>query len=1069
MKTNLKKALSIFLALAFVLSAITVTGITAMAENEETEVTLADGSKWLTQLGSNVTLTQNAPGDYSVTPVDASTNDNTDFLVLSKQGFAPGIDRYGFAVDYRDNAPTFGFKDEYSLNSGNSITFSRIESGNSTSLIVTVGGTDYTVWNGTATRATRCIIEIVKDGGSYYLNFRGKDIKGEGCSAAVQDYLKLENHFSKAVLENGMLHFYMKALKFNTGNPVKIVKTRNFVGDNTLVSAYDWSGDSNTPSAWTFSGEAPNVNYNTADREYTFSLKKSASVTLGLPCAKLDGNADNASFSMYVTRDENPTTRDWGSVAFSNDPYFADGTVESITTVEEEKASLVMFLPNSGPEVARNYNMYNGAKTTFTFSGNDTYVTNVGIVVGGQGVINIGFSKNVIKANKPIYVRIHKEPTNSTRDYSITVPAFNDAAVATKAALLADDLTDVYASKELADNFVASELAFDSEARCKYTEVYNAYDRKVAADAKIIDDAINALIPVDEVLWQDKGAVEAALALYNNAPDAVKGAVTSTDLIAQYAAKLETLDDNGIIRAGDGKLYKAIYNPDYISVANRDDDNAIVASVLDGTNTANSALTLATATKYPVLSGKYEMRLYFGTLDNSSNFGIAADQADLTNNNGGLKNNTFVLYRTESGNNHTFYVTIDGTATPCLVKNGTVRNRNWTIGVTKLNGDYYMTVDGTAVTGEGYSDEVKEAVKLNNHFDKDFLEGNNGVYFYASANSMLGGASLRATVNVENNLIIDTQNRFSDRNGNAAEYNAYTKSTLTATEDGNVYNFAVPSAGSVTIAEPINPNGFNIKAKMSAVSGNQYVKFDFSNDPLFLDSNNIVGFNIIQFTNSTQVVYSGGELTARFSGFFGNSVVRQMSFVESNGAYRLRLYTSGNDLTASTLDFAGLIGKPIYLRISGGASVEPEITITNKVDDKPYMTNSAALDAATEAYLAGEAAAVATGIDAQIGEICSVPTDFCYYKDEAGTIAAAISGLSARQTAALELGSEFEEIRLYLASLPDEVNATSLTGCCKTILGTLDDGICYDYYRDGSLNLKDLIRMKKIGAEQLKK
>ena len=191
------------------------------------------------------------------------------------------------------------------------------------------------------------------------------------------------------------------------------------------------------------------------------------------------------------------------------------------------------------------------------------------------------------------------------------------------------------------------------------------------------------------------------------------------------------------------------------------------------------------------------MSYYFGNLanDQSSTFGLAADMADALGD--GSTNNTFALVRTESGNVNTFYVVADGAVTPCYVAKGTTRARNWLVGVVKVGENYYMTVDGKAVTGEGYSAAVQEALRLNNHFSREFLERNGSVHFYVKSKSMTAGASLRPTVKVENNLILNTQNRYSDRNGAGAiaEYNIPAATGLTATEDGNVYTFQVPSAG----------------------------------------------------------------------------------------------------------------------------------------------------------------------------------------------------------------------------------------------------------------------------------
>lgn len=458
------------------------------------------------------------------------------------------------------------------------------------------------------------------------------------------------------------------------------------------------------------------------------------------------------------------------------------------------------------------------------------------------------------------------------------------------------------------------------------------------------------------------------------------------------------------------------------------------------------------------------MSYYFGNLSNdqSSTFGLAADMADALGD--GSTNNTFALVRTESGNVNTFYVVADGAVTPCYVAKGTTRARNWLVGVVKVGENYYMTVDGTAVTGEGYSAAVQEALKLNNHFSREFLERNGNVHFYVKSKSMNAGASLRPTVKVENNLILNTQNRYSDRNGAGAiaEYNIPAATGLTATEDGNVYTFQVPSAGAVTLAEPVNPDGFRVKAYMPTAGGNQVVSYTLSNDPTFSDGTG-VSFGILQFSSGAQVVYAGGkELTARFSGFYGNSVVRTLSLVEQDGVYRLRFFTPGTDRTASTLDFTALVGKPIYLKISGDAGVEPAFTITNHVADAPYLTTQAALDAATESYLAKEAAAVAQELDAAINTIYVQSKDFCLHKDTAAQLRTRMARLSARQNEAVTGKAQLQEIGEYLDSLPEMVNEETLTECRRALLGLTKPTVSYDFCRDGELDIRDLVRINDL-------
>lgn len=1059
MKTNCTKALSLLLTLAFVVSAVPFFGLTAAAETAE--VTLDDGSVWLTELGSNVTFTQNAPGDYSITRTDTATESNSNFSLVSKTGFVVGEDVYGVAADYRGGSPSFGFTDEAALESDNRVEIYREESGNQTTLCVFVNGTRYNVWQGTATRASLCGIAIVEQDGSYYLSFRDTVLNGAGLAEEAQAYLKLENHFSAELLASGgMLHFFLKSPGCTFA---RIVKLGSVTQTYSASAGYTFGGDTNNPSSWTFAKAIPTIAFDSASRKYTYTAAAAGtSVRLGLPVAQVGGAAEDAKFSAVITRDAAPGGNEWLSVAFSNDPAFADGTVESVSTVEIGGATQVHFI-YGGKTLTANHNMYNGAGTSFTFSGDEENVTGLLINVGGQ-LVNVTLTGNVLKTGKPIYARFDKPSSNVTRTYAITVPAFNDSAIAARNALVACTTEDAVAAKALAEAYLATDIAFDVAAQEKLTAVYQAYEQQVGALVKAIDDAVAALPPIDELLWQDKETIDAVTAQYDSAPAEVKALVTSAVRIEEYRTAAAALVDTGVYRTDDGTRYRVQRDPAYIQIGSRTGDNALTATILGGQNDSKSALSIVTENTYPILSGQYEMSYYFGNLanDQSSTFGLAADMADALGD--GSTNNTFALVRTESGNVNTFYVMADGAVTPCYVAKGTTRARNWLVGVVKVGENYYMTVDGKAVTGEGYSAAVQEALKLNNHFSREFLERNGSVHFYVKSKSMNVGASLRPTVKVENNLILNTQNRYSDRNGAGAiaEYNIPAATGLTATEDGNVYTFQVPSAGAVTLAEPINPDGFRVKAYMPTAGGNQVVSYTLSNDPTFSDGTG-VSFGILQFSNETQVVYAGGkELTARFSGFYGNSVVRTLSLVEKDGVYRLRIYTPGNDLTASTLDFTALIGKPIYLKLSGAAGVEPAFTITNHVADAPYLTTQAALDAATESFLAEEAAAVAQELDAAIGEIYARPTDLCLYKDAAAQLRTRMARLSARQSEAVTGKTQLEEIGDYLDSLPETVNEETLTECRRALLGLTEPTVSYDFCRDGVLDIRDLVRMSEM-------
>ena len=158
------------------------------------------------------------------------------------------------------------------------------------------------------------------------------------------------------------------------------------------------------------------------------------------------------------------------------------------------------------------------------------------------------------------------------------------------------------------------------------------------------------------------------------------------------------LEDDGLYRTDDGNIYRVVYDPEAIKLGSDETNGALTAKLLTAQSASNTYFTAVTQTKFPILSGKYELSQYFGTGDNSARFGFAADDYD--DIIGGKLNNSFVMYRTEAGNNTIFYTLVDGVSTECYSCVAT-RARIWTVGVTKINGSYYVTVDGTAITGEG--------------------------------------------------------------------------------------------------------------------------------------------------------------------------------------------------------------------------------------------------------------------------------------------------------------------------------------------------------------------------------
>lgn len=1080
---KLKKILSLLLAAAFVTAAMPLSGLTSAAEGSER--TLSDGSVWLADLGSDAELGVKSAGDYKIT-TETDASENANFKLMPKTRFSALTDSVALSCDYRGGATSFGFKTDYSLdglrgnsNKYGSVEFYRLVTGTSTTIQMYVNGSAVDIKNFTATRATLRDIRIVEQNGSYYVKYGDWVLDGTGLSEEIQNALKLENYFPRKLLaNNGMLYFFCTADSISSENGTRIIIHNSFGDRSRNYSHTMISGDANTPSTWGITADKAETTYTTynSDGYYIFSAGAGGTMSsFGIPVTTVpQGKTKSENFITWNTFSATPADNRYNYFDFSNDPTFAEDSTETVSVIYVPSVGETAHVAY-GRETIGCVNMLIGSGYTWYFTSDGTNVTGLDIHSGTYGGTFTGFSK--LQVGKPIYLRIRKDYYDDGLTLTSKVKV-SDSTLAAQVDALNESVNtaavsgDVYAAKTAVDAFYASELRYAAsyEAEANASDILIAYNNQIKADAEKVDSAVNALPPVDELIYQDKVTIEAVRAMYEALNSDAKTLVKTLDTLIKYENAAKSLVDDGRYRTSDGSVYRVVYDPEGISLGSDKVNGALKTSVVGDASNPKSELGVVTGKKFPIVSGKYEMSQYFGTMDNSGRFGFAAD--DDENIFEGGYSNSFIMYRTENNFDTRLYTLIDGKTQECYSCTAT-RARLWTIGVTKQNGSWYVTVDGNAITGEGYSAEVQESLKLENHFSAEFLKNNYSVHFFMYASSMHGAAYLRPTVSVENNLVLDVRDRISDANGGVGgivEKNVV-NSSLTVSESVNVYNFDVPSKGSVILSEPLNKEGFSIKASMPLLSGDQWVYYTFSNDPDFL-SGDEVEVVIVQFKDGQNTVwYNGAERTGRFSDFYGGSITRTLSFVNDGGVYKLRLNTSGSDEIVSSPDFASLMDNPIYLKVTGDAWTEPNITITNSVSDSdhPAYTDSAALDQETEAYLANEATALGASIDSDISKIYSDKINFVYNKDKANALLTKLSTLSNRQKSEVKNSAQLDEINLYLISLAN-TDAESLVVCRRLLLGSIESTKeNYDFYHDDSIDILDMIRMKKIIAEIEKK
>jgi len=1098
MKKNMKKLLSLLLVVCFAFTMIPISGITASAE--AAEVTLSDGSVWLMNNGSDITVTPNSSGYYSITTANDSSAESY-FRMMTKTRYPALTSSFRLSVDYRGEAASFGFSTDYSidglrgLSHSGKVEFYRIESGNTTNLQMRVDGTTYTVAKFTATRSSLCEIKIVKENGSYYISYKGNVVNGSAYDDVVKEAVKLENYFPAEFLENnGMLHFFFTATKISSSANTRFI-VHDSIGAYSKIYSHTTSGDANNPAAWVIAPDGGNVTY--TDGKYTFASGTGGNTaTFGIPVTKVEtGAKESGVFISTSNYSSLPTATQYTNILFSNDPDFA--TYDKVQFANIANSSSVHVIYNSAT-IGALTNLFKTTQYKWSFLSDGSTVTGLKIDHNGTSGLTLTINKpfNNLEVGKPIYMQISKGYSSgitATTDYIFKVAdtSYIDDITALETSITdAAAANDPIATKTVVDAFYANDLhlATSHDVRAAAGDLIIAYYEAVVEAAATFDAKVNALPAIEDLLYQDKATVEALRAEYDAFDDEVKNNVTTLATLEAYEEAVAVMENDGYYRTSNGDIYRVNCDLENIALSSDENNGAIKTSVIGEKNKAGSKLGIITTEKYPIVSGKYEMQQNFGTLDASGRFGIAiSDDADIYDR---VQNGRFALYRMESGNKTSFYVIIDGKATLCYSLTAT-RNRIWKIGVTKQDGSWYMTIDGVVINGAAYDETVQNALKLENYFGEEFLTNNGMVHFFMYAASMNAGSYLRPAVEVKDGLIADMTDRMGDQNGGYANIVEYNLLDSSAASDGTntVYNFNVPSAGSITVAEPINPDGFSIKAKMPLASGNQTPKFAFSNDPTFTDGTEIE-FTIYQFTNGQNTVYwNGAERTPRFSGFYGEKVTRTLSFVEqTDGTYRLRIYTPGNDLTASGMDFSSLIGKPIYLKITGGAGIEPVITLTNTtttlsatlpenaedVDaaktaldafyaDPARYTSYDAMVKATELYNEVEARRMGAEVDERVEAIgVENKTEYSNHLDVLKVLSTSYSKMTVQQKT--YFSADAQAMINYYEALAG-LSAENFVTIRQMLTDSAEDNVvAYDYYYDDELSIKDLVRMKKAAV-----
>ena len=1100
-KLKMKKLLSLLLVLCFAFTMIPIYGITASAEAATVSKVTGNGAAYSVTYNSEyVTMGEAANGGLLLTNSSGGTA-NTAVTVTTKTMYP--ILSSTFDIQCRpvgNSYYTFSYKDM----NGNAFTVRRQDYNNTALFDVKVNGSYErckTIASSTFARVT--FVGVTKVGESYYLTIDGNVINGTGYSEAVQNAVKLENTFSKAALENdAMFYFELNTPNIDKGQTAYIFPRINYVSDGYAVEITTQYSDRNNGTSSIKPTARATASY--ADSVYTFNVPLDTSVGLLTPIATTE-----ASGGFMVDYDSYGTGYCTATYSLANS---ANGSALSSFKVFGNGQGIFQIQNASGAVQTCDGGTNKGSNTFINYASSTlgAWKHVIGHSSGArlwiQGPVgyqatntypNMNFA-NVLGEGKNVYLDI-----SYTKD--VTGVKVNPGKTSSSNVTLPDDASDLASVKTALDAFYADDsryMGYSYDELVKATELLYAYEVGIIETAAAFDAKVDALPAIEDLLYQDKATVEALAAEYDGYSDEIKAEIKNYSSLETYLSAVENIEFNGYYRTSNGDLYKVDYDSANIEIGSDENNGALTAKLIANPSAAGTNLGIITKA-FPVVSSKYQMQQYFGTLDASGRFGIAiSDDEDIYHR---VQNGRFALFRMESGNTNTFYVEIDGGPVPCYTVASTTRNRMWNIGVTKQNGSWYMTIDGNVVDGTGYSEAVQNAVKLENYFGEEFLANDGMVHFFMYAASMHGSAYLRPMTSIENGLIVSETDAYRDKNTVSSGV-TYANADTTVENDGkdDVYTIDATAGTSVTFTSPINTNEFYID--IDCASGEDVVAYTFSNDVNNLSDSVSVTVNrngvycslkylgeklpitgtAGHITGGTAFC-NGGQYTSSHQGFWKHQIG-----VTNNAGIKIKGPSAyGIDVISTAPDFSSILGdgkdvyltitvkKPSKIKVKLGKNM-PALSATLPENAEDVDAAQAALEAfyadtarytsydamvkATDLYNEIEARKMAAEVNERVAAIgVENKTQYSKHLDSLKVLASTYNMMTVAQRGYFSYDAN--AMITYYNNLAGP-SATNLTNLRKMLLGVIDEVIpAFDYCYDDELNILDLIRMKKVAVQ----
>lgn len=1061
MTKNLKKALSLFLAVALLIGILPMSLMSVSAESATTSYTTGSGAKYSVTCDA-ATVTVGEAIDNALL-LNASTT--SAFQVTTETMYPILSSTFDVYCSYGSSNPVlFGFEDL----KGNCVVFSLSNYNNNA---IVYCGNEHVATIPSCTPSRIFNIGVEKVGSSYYMTFDGKAITGDNLelTAATKATLKLENTFSEWALSSDAMFKFTLRSAYLKGNAYLMPRTR-YTDNGYAFELGTAFGDRNSGYTGAFNfADTSTSTVTFKDGQYVATLSKGSEIGMLTPVNTngfyVDVDTESPVVGYYTL--SNNTEATLNPVKFSIYSVWPNNEAHK-THSPNGPSTLIYsnaFQYYTSPYADHSpWKHYINAEGKLALMGPNTYAAQVPTTLDCSALS--AATSDVYFDYYPNAPITFKMKPGITSESNVTLP---------------EDASDLDATKTAIDSLFGDKARFVGYTYSdfvKATELLYAYEEALTAAAKAVDDKISALPAIDSLIYQDIALVEATRTAYEALTDASKAKVTLLSVLEAYEAKVATLTDNGIFRSEDGDVYRVMYDKEFISLSSHT-NGALMAVTNGGQNTDKSYVGIITADKNPILSTSFDAQQQFGTAGNYARFGFVADDCgdDVFKVE---SNNRFAIYRVAS-NEETmrYYINIDGVDYECYVANGTTRARVWNVGVTNLNGSYYITLDGKAITGEGYSDDVKEALKLENHFDIEFLKNDSAVHFFMFSPSMFGNSYVRKNREVINGVIVNKPDTYSDRNNSyAAIETAYAgnAAALSQEADNNVYTITTP--GTYTIAEPINPAGFFVDLDITA--GGNIVKYSFSDTPNGAELASFViyhnGINAyLVMNNGAQSGNPFANYSTTAHGYWTHCLVNESSL------NIIGPYNYGVNLTFNSFNFADLLGegKKVYLTVTLNVEGTVKVKTGNAIDSVELPENateeelnafyssanryveSDKLVKASELFIANEAVEVAATFDSNVEYYSANYADYYLYRDEIAELDKAYNAMSARQKENTTTAEVLAEMTDYLSALKN-ADAENLTSLRKALWNSTEDVVSdYDYYHNDELDILDLVRMKK--------